>query len=32
VLDERLQKYRENPDAGKPWEEVKQEILNRREP
>jgi len=29
-LDRRLTAYRQNPDAGSPWAEVKQRILARR--
>ena len=28
-LDRRLEAYRENPDAGAPWDEVKARILHR---
>jgi putative addiction module component (TIGR02574 family) len=28
-LDRRLDDYRAKPDAGSPWEEVKQRILNK---
>ena len=28
-LDLRLQAYHQNPDAGSPWNEVKERILNR---
>lgn len=27
ILDERLNAYRENPQAGRPWDEVREEIL-----
>jgi putative addiction module component (TIGR02574 family) len=30
VLDERLEAYHKNPDAGSPWEEVKNRIRSRR--
>ena len=29
VLDERLKAYRENPDAGRPWGEVREELLDK---
>ena len=29
-LDRRLTAYRQNPDAGSPWAEVKRRILTRR--
>lgn len=28
-LDQRLEDYRQNPDEGSPWEEVKKRILGR---
>jgi len=30
LLDERLREHRANPDAARPWAEVRAEILNRR--
>jgi len=30
VLDERLEAYHKNPDAGSPWEDVKNRIRSRR--
>jgi len=30
-LDKRLDSYYENPDAGKPWEEVKARLLSNKE-
>ncbi len=29
-LDERLEQYHQDPDAGSPWSEVKERILKRR--
>ena len=29
ILDERLAAWKENPEAGRPWEEVKQDILHK---
>lgn len=29
LLDERLAAYRKDPDAGSPWSEVKERILNQ---
>ncbi len=29
ILDERLKSYREQPDADRPWAEVKLEVLQR---
>jgi len=29
-LDRRLEDYRRDPDAGAPWQEVRQRILSRR--
>jgi putative addiction module component (TIGR02574 family) len=29
LLDERLSAYRKDPDAGSPWSEVKERILNQ---
>ena len=28
ILEERLNAYRENPQAGRPWDELRKEILN----
>ncbi len=29
ILDERLRAYEADPDAGRPWEEVRDELLNK---
>lgn len=29
ILDERLKAYRENPDPGRPWGEVREELLGK---
>ncbi len=29
-LDERLEQYHQDPDAGSPWSEVKERLLKRR--
>jgi len=29
ILDERLAAWKESPEAGRPWEEVKQDILRK---
>lgn len=29
ILDERLKTYRENPDAGRPWGAVREELLSK---
>ncbi len=29
-LDQRLEKYRQDPQGGIPWDEVKRQILNRK--
>jgi len=29
ILDERLSDYRKNPDSGRPWEEVREELLGK---
>jgi hypothetical protein len=28
-LDERLKDYKEHPDSGRPWEEVREELLSK---
>lgn len=30
MLDERLREYREAPESGRPWAEIRSEILNQR--
>lgn len=30
ILDERLEAYHKNPDAGSPWEDVKKRIRGRK--
>ncbi len=29
ILDERLKDYKEDPDAGRPWREVREELLSK---
>jgi len=29
ILDDRLKVYRENPDPGRPWGEVREELLSK---
>ena len=29
ILDERLKDYKEHPDSGRPWEEVREELLGK---
>ena len=29
ILDDRLKAYRENPDPGRPWEDVREELLGK---